>query len=135
MIQMINYMNRGSAAEYLVASDLESKGFIVCFPTCNNPVFDLVAVKGDTKIKIQVKSSEYEEDVMKVDVRRSRNNNRHYEEGSYDVLAVVSLDTKDVAYINNKLSIGKRQITIRKKPGRKESLVFDKFTDINKAII
>lgn len=100
---MKNEANRkGYSGEYIVISDLTERGLIV-----STPAVPLVAAydaivddeNGNFR-KIQVKSGYEDDGKLSINNRKGAGSaKRHYEEGDYDILAVVNLTTRKVAYI------------------------------------
>jgi hypothetical protein len=106
--------SKGYAAEALVIADLISKGIVPCKPEIPTTAFDLIAVYDNEIRKIQIKGCTPKEDgKLLVDVRRSKAKDRSYSRESFDVLAVVNLETKEVAYIDYESLGCPSQITLR----------------------
>ncbi len=111
--------NIGHAGELLVAADLTTKGITVAFapPSC---VFDLVAYVGNQLFRIQVKTASghraalqgnladtsYKfkicKSVMKSKSPTGQPSYKRYDDSDFDILALVGLDTHNVAYIGTK---------------------------------
>lgn len=106
--------SKGYAAELLVRADLLLKGIVTHQPDIPTTEYDIVVRIGKVFKTVQIKGSVPKSDgKMRVDVRRSKGKSRLYDSSSFDILAIVNLETKDVAYIDY-LSIGCPQfITLR----------------------
>ena len=95
----------GKAGEYLVCFDLTVKGYN-CFPSEQGLPFDLVLVKDEKLVKIQVKTclkSRIRErnNICVYNIRHGKNGGRGmYSKDSVDIVAFVNLETKEIAYMN-----------------------------------
>jgi hypothetical protein len=106
--------SKGYAAEALVIADLISKGIVPCKPEIPTTTFDLIAVHDNEIRKIQIKGCTPKDGgKLLVDIRRSKARDRSYSRESFDVLAVVNLETKEVAYIDYESFGCPSQITLR----------------------
>lgn len=104
---------KGYSAEHFVVYDLIEKDFIPCMPTIPSSEFDIIAVKGDVRIKIQVKSSAFKDNRMKVDLRKSKGSaSRNYTEDDIDCYAIFDRENRDVAYLPADKYLGKTFVTL-----------------------
>jgi hypothetical protein len=80
---------------------LLSQGFEVYFPFAYGGEVDLLALKDNIIYKIHVKKgTQNNNDKLRADFRRSsKSKNRKYNLGDFDLLAIVHLETKRVAYL------------------------------------
>ncbi|WP_412059300.1 group I intron-associated PD-(D/E)XK endonuclease [Bacillus velezensis] len=75
--------------------------------------YDLVADIGGSFVKIQVKTKMSHDGYrMIIDNRKSNGANRPYTESDYDVLAIVDLENRRVAYLPFEVWQGRSQISI-----------------------
>lgn len=105
---------KGSASESLVVADLLMQGVEVFTPVALGGNYDLVAILDGELFTIQVKSGTPQDNYrLKADVRRSSNSKtgREYKK-DYDILAVVDVDNRKVAYIPKDKMTAKASITI-----------------------
>lgn len=106
---------KGYSAEHFVVYDLIECEYIPCMPTIPSSEFDILAVRGDIKIKIQVKSSEFKGNRLKVDLRKSNGRDgRAYKDTDVDVYAIFDRKNKEVAYLPASKLIGRSQVTLYK---------------------
>lgn len=107
-IVRIDDLDCGIAGEHLVCADLLTKGYRAFLVNQNCP-YDVAVDNCGKLIRVQVKTTRYVRSVpqRKNDqtsyiwhVRRTgKNNRRNYEYGDFDVLALVALDKKLIAYM------------------------------------
>lgn len=91
---------KGVASEKLVEVDLILQGFDTFQPTSQELPYDLVAQKDNKFHRIQVKMGQKKaKNKIYVDARKGSAKVRNYSDSDYDVLAVVDLETRKVAYI------------------------------------
>lgn len=91
----------GRAAESLVQADLEFRGYVVWVTSEIKTTIDLIAqddIGGLTRV--QVKSFVSDDESHDVDIRRSHAKIRHYDSSDFDVLAIVDINTRKIAYLN-----------------------------------
>lgn len=98
----------GTAAEHLVCADLLMQGH-GAYLTDQNTAYDVVADVGGSLIRVQVKATREQraipQRVTHVPAymwhvrRRGRGGARVYGDGEYDLLALVALDCKRIAYM------------------------------------
>lgn len=105
---------KGVASEKLVEVDLLLKGFEVFSPSAYGGNFDLLSVKGNDVYRIQVKSATPKDQKMDVDVRRSSvsKSGREYDQDGYDVLAIVNLVERKVAYVKRQNMTARSSIKV-----------------------
>lgn len=99
----------GKAGEYLVCADLIMKGF-VAFPSEQGLPYDVLLDNGKRLLRVQVKTCEKprvlpqratETLVYQFNIKRHGKNNKSvYGNDEVDVFALVSLDTRNVGYLN-----------------------------------
>lgn len=95
----------GRAGEHLVCYDLIMMGYDAFLSDQGLP-FDVICIKDNKLIKIQVKSTKSViEDfrkrlIYRFGIRRGKGNLRRYTSEEVDVVAFVALDTKEIAYIS-----------------------------------
>lgn len=104
---MLSTQAKGVASEKLVEVDLILQGFDTFQPASQELPYDLIAQKDGKFYKIQVKMGQKkQENRIYVDARKGSAKERHYDHSDYDVLAVVDLEHKKVAYIpKNKINV------------------------------
>ncbi len=91
---------KGDIAELAVAKKLIEIGWKVLFPYGENHRYDLVAQKGDTFLRIQVKYSTPKNGVLEINCRSSNNwSVLHYSSKEIDVLAGYNPDNQDIYFI------------------------------------
>jgi len=92
---------KGFSGEFLVITDLTERGYIALLPAIQQTTYDVVVDEGSGNFrKIQVKSGYEEDGKLSINNRKGAGSvKRHYEEGDYDILAVVNLTSRKVAYI------------------------------------
>lgn len=92
---------KGYTGEFLVIADLTERGFITLTPTNPSTVYDLVVeVENGIYKSIQIKSAYEKNGKILINNRKGANaNKRHYTSGDYDILAIVNLTQRKVAYI------------------------------------
>lgn len=90
------------ASENLVAADLLMQNIMILKPITDIiENYDLVAERNGKLYKIQVKSGIPKRDRIIADIRRSSSikSSRYYDDDAYDVLALVDMNSKNIAYI------------------------------------
>lgn len=93
----------GKAAESLVKADLEMEGYVVWITTESKTTIDLIAQDSEGHlVRVQVKSFTADGSSYDVDIRRPHAKKRHYSEHSYDVLAIVDVNSRNITYLNRK---------------------------------
>jgi len=103
----------GYAAESVVRADLAKKGIVSLSPDIPWVHYDIVADVDGVLTKIQVKTNmEHDGYRMKIDNRKSNGASRPYTKEDYDILAIVDLDSWQVAYLPYGVWQGKSQISI-----------------------
>jgi hypothetical protein len=118
----------GKAGEYLVCADLILKGY-VAYPSEQGLPYDVVADLDDRLIKIQVKTTrsvrpipqrkKYTPAYLFHITRCGKHGKKKYSDKDFDVMALVALDTRKIAYI--KMSEARKTIHLSK----------DKFNSLN----
>lgn len=106
---------RKMAGEQLATMDLLTKGFMVLQPITDIVEnYDLVIETVEGMKKVQVKTGAIKNGRMLVDVRRSSraSGSRHYEEGAYDLLAIVNLENRTVAYMRKEDMVANNSVNI-----------------------
>ena len=98
----------GTAAEHLVCADLLLQGY-VAYLTDQNAAYDIVADKDGHLIRVQVKATRAQRAIpqrasripayMWHVRRRGKGGARVYGDNEYDILALVALDCKRIAYM------------------------------------
>lgn len=109
---MKSFTKHGFMAEHYVAADLIKKGYIPCMPTVPASEFDILAVKGQTKVKVQVKSGAFDGNKMKVDLRKGSAKERKYSEDDVDVYALHDRTSGGIAYLYMEDYVGRSQVTL-----------------------
>ena len=111
---MFDVHKRKLASEKFVEFDLLSKDIMVLKPVSDIVEnYDLIAEHNGNLIKVQVKSAVDVDGRMVIDVRRSsKAKSRHYEEGAYDVLAIVNVEKREVCYILQREMTAKSSINV-----------------------
>jgi hypothetical protein len=111
---MFNNHIKKMASEELVTMDLLLKGIMVLKPITDIiENYDLLAEREGAFYKIQVKSAKEVNGRMLVDIRRSsKARNRQYKDDAYDVLAIVNLQKRQVAYIPKERMTAKASINV-----------------------
>ncbi|WP_077736234.1 group I intron-associated PD-(D/E)XK endonuclease [Bacillus sonorensis] len=103
----------GYAAESIVRADLANKQIVSLSPDIPWVHYDIVADIGGEFAKIQVKTNmEHDGYRMKIDNRKSNGASRPYTKEDYDILAIVDLSSRRVAYLPYEVWQGKSQISI-----------------------
>ena len=107
-MENISDLQIGKAGEYLVCADLIMSGY-VAFPSEQGLPFDVVAEVNGTLVRIQVKTTRTVRPVPQrakhtpaylFHVRRcGKGGRKSYTSQDFDVMALVALDTKSVAYV------------------------------------
>ncbi|MDB0525036.1 group I intron-associated PD-(D/E)XK endonuclease [Ralstonia solanacearum] len=97
----------GRAGEYLVMADLLLNGW-VAYPTSQGVPYDIAVDIGDRVIRVQVKSTKMPKSpdslnrgtpLYVFDIRRAgKRGRRRYSDDDFDVLALVALDRRLIAY-------------------------------------
>lgn len=110
---MFNTKLKSVASEKLVEVDLLLKGYEPFSPTAYGGDQDLLVMVNGNPYKIQVKSGTVEDNKIRVDIRKSSNaKERHYNADAYDVLAVVHVEFRRVAYIKRSSMTAKSSINM-----------------------
>lgn len=101
MVNFTEANRKGFSGEFLVISDLTEQGLIVLSPVMPSTSYDVVVDEGSGNFrKIQVKSCYEVDGKLSISNRKGAGSSkRHYEKGDYDILAVVNLTSRKVAYI------------------------------------
>ncbi|MEC3797999.1 group I intron-associated PD-(D/E)XK endonuclease [Bacillus velezensis] len=103
----------GYAAENIVRADLAKKEIVSLSPDIPWTHYDMVADIGGSFVKIQVKTKMSHDGYrMIIDNRKSNGTSRPYTESDYDVLAIVDLENRRVAYLPYEVWQGRSQISI-----------------------
>lgn len=90
---------KGVSSEYEVIADLIRQGYAPCIPTMPDTPFDLLAVRGNDILKIQVKSGEFEGNRITIHFRKSNGSIRNYTREEVDYIAVHDRETRRTAYV------------------------------------
>lgn len=107
-LRVSNDMEVGRAGEYLVLADLVIQGW-VAYPTAQGMPYDIAVDLGDQTIRVQVKTTQRPRTAQELDRKNSplyvfstrragRGGRRRYGLGEFDVLALVALDRRLIAY-------------------------------------
>lgn len=110
LMDKINDLDVGTAGEYLVCADLILSGFRAFMTTQSCP-YD-VAVEIDGRIvRVQVKTTRTVRAIPQRKIytpaylfhikRCGKGGNKQYEKNDFDIMALVALDIKQIAYIKN----------------------------------
>lgn len=101
----------GKAGEYLVCADLILKGHIA-YPSEQGLPYDLICDYNGRLLKIQVKTTRGVRPIPQrvkhtpaylFHIKRcGKRGAKEYGEGDFDIMALVALDTRKIAYIGNK---------------------------------
>lgn len=98
---MFNTKLKAVASEKLTEVDLLLKGYETFSPSAYGGDQDLLVMSNGAAYKVQVKSGSVDGNKLRVDIRKSSNaKERHYSEDAYDVLAIVHIESRRVAYIS-----------------------------------
>ena len=107
-LDAISELAAGTAGEHLVCADLLISGFRAFIADQNCP-YDVVVDVGDRIVRVQVKTTKYQRSIPQRashipaymwHVRRAgKGGQRLYGEGEFDVLALVALDIRRIAYM------------------------------------
>lgn len=97
---MLSTIQKGSLAEKIVEASLIYYGACPYIPSIASSETDLIAEYEGRVYKLQVKSSFSKAGRLRVDTRRPSAKGRTYSAEAFDILAVVDLATKKVAYIS-----------------------------------
>jgi DNA-binding CsgD family transcriptional regulator len=106
----ISDLQIGKAGEYLVCADLITQGF-VAYPSEQGLPYDLILDVGERLLKVQVKTTREPKEIpqRKTSIpayifhigNNGKNNRRKkYDSNDVDLFALVSLDTKRIAYLH-----------------------------------
>lgn len=107
---------RGYAGEHLAIADLTMKFIPTSQPMLPGSPYDLIADVNGERCTIQVKIATHYGDKIRIDYRKSHVKSRTYTREDFDILAVVDLESRRVAYITPDMWLGKTQITMWKNP-------------------
>lgn len=134
-----NELAIGTAGEHLVCADLLSRG-VTAFRSDQSCSFDVAALIDGRLLRIQVKTTEKPRRVparkdsilayMWFVKRCGKNGSKDYSTGAFDLLALVALDSKQIAYMlpsqpTRTVHIRKEPLQVpRKRPGK----TFEMFT-------
>ncbi|MFL6977087.1 group I intron-associated PD-(D/E)XK endonuclease [Bacillus inaquosorum] len=103
----------GYAAENIVRADLAKKEIVSLSPDIPWTHYDMVADINGSFVKIQVKTKmEHDGYRMIIDNRKSNGVSRPYTKSDYDILAIVDLESRRVAYLPYEVWQGRSQISI-----------------------
>lgn len=107
---MLSDMQAGKAGEYLVCHDLIMKG-LIAYPSEQGLPYDVVVDMNGWLKKIQVKTTQEPRTVPQRNKdtkayifnikRHGKNNNKIYTQDDVDIFALVSLDSMQIAYLEN----------------------------------
>jgi hypothetical protein len=107
-INLVDDLQIGEAGEHLVCADLILSGFHA-FQSAQGLPFDVVCIVGNMPMRIQVKTTRRERSVPQrkrytpaylFHTRRcGKGGRRAYDDRDFDVLALVALDIREVAYL------------------------------------
>jgi hypothetical protein len=106
----ISDLQIGKAGEYLVCADLITQGFIA-YPSEQGLPYDLILDTGERLLKVQVKTTRAPKEIPQrkksipayiFHVGNNGKNNRRkkYDSNDVDLFALVSLDSKRIAYLH-----------------------------------
>lgn len=118
--EMDKWTDIGHAGEKIVLADLILKNFFPFTSELPSSPVDLIALKNNNTYRIQVKTSTFN-DFGKMKI----GNLDKYEENQFDILAIVDLKNKNIAYIKWSEIYGRTSITIYNK-NKNEKLYFYK---------
>lgn len=107
---------RGYAGEHIAIADLMMKFIPSSQPMLPGSPYDLIADVNRIRYTVQIKIAKNKGDKLIVDYRKSHVESRNYTREDFDILAVVDLESRKVAYIPPELWVGKTQITMWKNP-------------------
>lgn len=115
----------GYSGENIVKSNLILKGLIPFSSEIPSSTVDLIALQGDKSYRIQVKTSEFKKlDYIEV------GNLSKYNRNDFDILAIVDIESNNVAYIEWEDIYLKTKIRIFKiSNSSKNKLVFNKYLE------
>jgi PD-(D/E)XK endonuclease len=102
---------KGSFAEYKVIADLLRQGYVPCKPCTEGQPFDLICVKNDKILKIQVKSDFNLKEKNTIAIM-ARSSNGSYGLKHVDVLAIYSIKSDKCYYIELKKILNKNKSSI-----------------------
>lgn len=110
---MIRQYKPGIAAQLYVKADLYTLGHGTLTPDAEFDPYDLAVDVAGRLYKLQVKSTQSNVGGrVKVDIRKPSAKGRTYDSVDYDILAVVDMTTRKIAYLSKaELSYG-RQLTL-----------------------
>lgn len=138
----------GKAGEYLVCSDLITKG-LIAFPSEQGLPYDVVIDNGKRLLKCQVKTTTTYRKVPQrnqdtkcyiFNVKRHGNSNnlRHYNQNEVDVFALVFLDVKKVGYVKNEEMPATLNIRVTEFQGKYHDeqglFIYEAIQDISKTL-
>lgn len=91
----------GDYAELKAATYFSSQGFYVSRPLSDNAPYDLIVDDGMLLQKVQVKARSVKKNGVVLVERLACNNrySRSYQEGDFDILAVLCIDTDELALV------------------------------------
>lgn len=92
--QMVNWKNIGYAGEQIVSADLILRNFFPFNSELPSSPVDLIALKENNTYRIQVKTAKFNE----YGEMRIANLNK-YNKNEFDILAVVDIKSKNIAYL------------------------------------
>ena len=123
----------GTAAEHLVCADLLLVGYLAFLADQNCP-YDVAVDLGERLVRVQVKSTralrriprgeQLLAPVYSFTVKRAKGAKRRYAPGEFDVLALVALDIRKIAYLGPSQH---RQLVHIKPPGTQGGKQFEEF--------
>lgn len=135
-----NFKPRGTVGELAVAKDLILKGYAVFTELGDNARVDLIALVGNTPVKIQVKTSLGKNGVASFDVVKSTFGYKYkYTENDIDLFALYIMSTDQIIYVSSKEALQqKSMISFKMAPSGgtnqfKQRFVKD-YLDIQKAL-
>lgn len=98
----------GIAGEHLVCADLLAQGYAAFMASQNCP-YDVAVQVGNKLIRVQVKTAKSAKPFLQKRqqhivgytwwVRQGKGGRRSYQDDAFDVIALVGLDTKQIAYV------------------------------------
>lgn len=99
--------DKGSLGELIVAQNLLEHGWECFLPISHNTKIDMIAVKGNRLVKIQVKTTSETSSygAFPLYLKKTHHDPKYdyfYEVDSFDYFAVVHLPTKSIVYITAK---------------------------------
>ncbi|MFX3623096.1 MAG: group I intron-associated PD-(D/E)XK endonuclease [Ectobacillus sp.] len=134
----MNPLFKGAMGETVVKLNLIEAGYVVSQPELATTYDLIVETENGDLLKIQVKSSVPNSDgILKFDIRRSHSAGRVYKKNDFDILAVVNLTTKEVAYVPYNEIDTRRQLSFetnatRSKRGcRRHAFLFEKYQNFD----